>query len=1081
MFYLHISNRTENLLAQLGTVLQADRQDPFSRELFLVQSQGMERLILQSLADQLGVFANFRFFFPLELLHYIAELLDLGISPDGFDRNILLWRLELLLRESDIYENSSLQTFLTGDNAARKRFQLARRLADCFDQYQLMRSEMIFHWQEGKNFFKDCSVESWQMALWQRLLAQKGGDKHRAKFFREMIVFLQQAKPGSLAAVLPYRISVFGVHTLPPLFLEYLSSLARHVDIHFYLLSPCKHYWGDIKGRGAWIHEALTTSCIPENEEEPFEAHPLLASLGRQGRDLQNIMVEIDFAMEFASYTDPVEMAKEEKRRPRLLEIVQSDLLAGRVHFGQISCYDSSLRIISCHSRLRELEVLRQHLLDLLEKNKKLQLRQIVVMAPDLQDYAPFIPAVFHDMEYSLADRSLRLRNQVVAAFTLFLSLFSGRFGRSEILELLQYQVVASRFSLNTSELEKISHWTEKAGVRWGLSANHRQNLGVHPFAQGSFRAGLDRLLMGYAVSCDDFIDGILPFSEIEGKEAQALGGFCEFIDFLDRTRVVFDKEHSLTEWEFLLQDCISHLFIDDNSADLTELRVLLASLSESERFTGPQSVEFQVIEDWFNGRSSESLSSSGFLRGQLTFCSMLPMRSIPFQVVCLLGLDDGVFPRSDRKDTFNLLAASRLPGDRSARSDDRYQFLEAILAARDTLYLSYCGQSEKNGEHLPPSVVVAELLELLDKGYGIKNIVVSHPLYPFSSRYFDNSCPDLFSYSEEDLSVAQSQQNLFDTPSLSESPFSWWSGTVEPAEETVSAGELLEFYKNPPAWFVRNSLGISFNLDKVDGEDSEMFEPDSLVDYRVNETLFQRLFFAEKKDDKEELLQKFQDAGQWPLGNPGKLRFYHHYKELEDFVAQAKSLPLGFPLPDRSLAVEICCETINLCIGATLTHRYEGGNLQVFCGRLKGYHLLSAWICHLFENYQSQNPRSTWLLTREGCGCFQQKHVEEFAATDLSFDHLVKLWQQGRRQPLPLYTEPAFIFARHYIDGKGNSLAKAVQSAQYSIDNGWEPEWNLLLAGKSVEKSLNDDFRRYAEKILVPLYRIFVESGGIL
>lgn len=1081
MFYLHVANRTENLLAQLGALLQADSCDPFARELFLVQSQGMERVVSQSLAGQLGAFCNFRFFFPLELFHYTAERLGVGISPDGFDRNILTWRLDALLREVAEPVYQPLHHFLQGEEADRKRFQLARRLANCFDQYQLMRSGMVCGWETGVPATEHPS-EVWQMALWQRLVAQEGGAIHRATLFLEILRILRQAEDGSLATVLPHRLSVFGIHTLPPLFLEYLRCLAKHLNVHFYLLSPCRHFWGDLQGRGSWLKRQLQKGQLAVEEDEFLEGHPLLASLGRQGRDLQNSMLEMDFTMEFPSYTDPAELAVAAGRQPTLLEVVQRDLLAGEVAPAALSLPDSSVRLVSCHSRLRELEVLRQHLLQLLEGDGELLLREIVVMAPDIQDYAPFIPAIFHDIGHSVADRSLQQRNPVFAAFLVFLHLFSGRFGRSEVLELLQYPMVAARFALSGAEVARLGEWTEEAGIRWGLSAEQRQELGVQGFAEGSFRAGLDRMLLGSILDYDDFVDGILPFTQIEGKETQALGGLCQYIELLEWAAARFRKRYSLDQWEGLLQECVDQLFEDDGSSELMELRSLLASLAEAERFTGDCNVDFSTIFEWIKGGSLESRSSSGFLRGQLTFCSMLPMRSIPFQVVCLLGLDDGVFPKSDRADTFDLLAVSHQPGDRSPRSDDRYQFLEALLAARHTLYLSYVGQSEKSGEPLPPSVVVSELLELLEKGYGVKELTVAHPLYPFSSRYFDGSTNGLFSCSEAALRIASAQQHLSPPVAVGEDEvFPWWKkgNLVGAVEETISLDDLVHFYKNPPAWFVRNILGISLQPDNAAEDDCEMFTPDPLTRYSVNDTLFHQLFPAGNSSDEENILRRFQHSGNWPLGATGVLSFQSCFAEIQALAARAEKLSLGLPLADRIFQFDGCAETAGFTLSGTIVNRYERGNLVVSYGPLRGHHLLSAWLFHLLENFQARLFRPTWLLSMDACGCFDSSSLQDNGDKAPDLAALLRLWQQGRSQPLPLYTEPAFAWARQTVAGKDNPLLEAAKAAERSVCQGYEPEWALLLAGRAVAETLTEGFLYYAREIVTPLYTMFVDSGG--
>ncbi len=1101
MFYLHVANRTENLLQQLAAVLKKDPQSPFTEELFLVQSRGMERVICQGVAESLGVFCNYRFLFPLEFLHFVAERLGMESSPDGFDRGNLVWRLEALLRDIDSAEYQPIFSYLQGEDVAVRRFQLASRLADCFDKYQLMRGDMVLGWDRGEPSTPNpTAAERWQMALWQRLLAQGKGNIHQAKLFADITGKLEEGEKGRLSAKLPHRISVFGVHTLPPVFFRYLAGFARHGDVHFYLLSPCREYWGDIEDGKSAVKKILTNRRPLKGDEfsEFTGRHPLLASLGHQGRDLQEIMVNMEIAMEFSSYIDPVEVAREEGRAPRLLEVVQRDLLNGEVGTVEALAADDSISIVSCHSRVRELEVLREHVLRFLNENGSLQLRQIVVMTPDIQLYAPFIGAIFHDIEHSVADRSLNMPNSSIAAFSSFLSLFSGgRFGRSAVLEVLQCQGVAERFSLNRTDLEKILQWTEGAGIRWGLSAGDQQR-GDDSFDCGSFRAGLHRLLMGYAIDCDNLIDDILPFPDIEGKEAQALGGLCQYIELLEQTAQDFRQPRCLSQWRKLLLRCLDQLLAPDETPSQMELRGLLNSLGESEGFTGEQDIEFSVILKWFAAKVSSSSSSSGFLRGQLTFCSMLPMRSIPFQVVCLLGLDDGVFPKSDRMDTFNLMSgfvgsgqgsrspvSKPRPGDRSPAHDDRYLFLEAILSARRSLYLSYVGQSEKTGESEPPSVVISDLLDLLNRGYGVKMKAVEHPLYSFGSGYFDGSSADLFSYSEENRKIAEIRQKSGkpeEGASEVSEIFPWWQGETKIRPEEVDVADLIGFYKDPPGWFVRKIVGLSLKIEESAAEDVEMFDVQPLDKYKVETTLFEKIFHGKMGTDKKERerlfqhsLRLFQQKGEWPLGVPGKILFDSRFATVEKLVIQAEELDLGEKISDLSLDIPPCKETAQLRITGKIPGRYEKGNLVVYCGKLKGHHLLVAWMYHLLDNFQRQEIRSTWLLTESACNCFSRLPADNGPGLLC----LLQLWKKGSRLPLPLYSEAAFAWA----EGAGKkdetaALEKAIKKAKKDLE--YNPEWKLLLGNKEIEKSLeNEEFTRYAKEIMMPLYTLFNNEGG--
>ena len=1087
-FFLHASNRTEDLLEHLAAVLQsAPQKSLFGAELFLIQSQGMERVVSQNLADRFGSFCNFRFYLPLNFLGHVADLLDLGISPDGFDRGILTWRIEALLRDCDGEKYKPLHRYLHGEEPSRRRYQLARRIADTFDQYQLMRSKMVLDWEEDRSTFSsgpEAVAEAWQMALWRRLVAQPEGGAHRAMLFQRVIDFLNKSGEGELSARLPQRVSIFGVHTLPPRFLEYLATLSRQMNVHLYLLSPCQGYWGDMTGEKKALRTALKTGL---EAAEGAGGHPLLADLGRQGRDLQEIMLEdIDFTLEITSWHDAVEDAAEDG--PLLLEQVQHDILLGKVTPTRLDA-DDSIRVISTHSRWRELEVLHDHLLQFLEDDPSVTLRDIVVMAPDIQHYAALIPAVFNDIQYSVADRSLQWRNPAIAAFSLFLDLFKGRFGRSEVMELLQHRLVAERFEMNEKDVEEVTRWTEEAGIRWGLSVQQRSELGLD-FSEATFRSGLDRLLMGFMIDSDNFVDGVLPWPDLEGRGAAALGGLCEFFAVIERAETEFHHPRSLTEWSTLLLENMENLLTDTGAGEVTELRTLLAGLAESEQFTGAQEVDFTVICEWFTDCTAESRSSSGFLGGRLTFCSMLPMRSIPFKAICLLGLDDGVFPRTDRADSFSLIAAAPRLGDRSSRNDDRYQFLEAILAARRVLYLSYIGLSEQNGDVLPPSVVVSEFLDLLSRSYGVTDLVCEHPLYSFSDRYFDGSSSALFSYSRHNLAVARARQEAWKELQVPQetapfqgfdevSPFGWWQGEVEQEEaESISVGELFNFYKNPQAWFVNNVLGIRPNTGDVRRDDRESFSLNPLEKAIVNKNLFDEMIVAGgalKETAEEEILHRLQSQSLWPLGTSGRLNFAEQQRGVLNYVNRVQELNLGDPQPEKLIEMPSTPATDNLVLGGTLTGFFTGGNLQLRFGKLRGKDLLRGWLHHQLSCLAGL-PGETWLLAEDATLHFNGDITKDDGGLNPGITSLLRLWREGRRRPLCALVEPAFDWALKAA-GKGDVEAAALAKLKRGLENLYEPELALLLGEGEPDALLGDEFEQFAEKVMVPVYKAGMEG----
>lgn len=1041
MFYLHASNRTENLLRHLAEVLRADsRIDIFAREIFLVQSQGMERSISQRMAEVFGVWCNFEYLLPLAFFESLAGRLGISIHPDGFTRDILLWRLEKMLRDTGGADFAQLARYFSGENAELKRFQLARQLANLFDQYQVMRLDLLALWDKGK-LAGSHPAEKWQMRLWQGLAAQLPDQAHRGTILQKISDRLQESD--DLSELLPQRLSVFGLHIMPPLFLSLLAGLARHSDVHLYLLSPCEQYWGDLPSRRQLARQRSALAGAGRSiEPDSVSGHPLLISLGRQGRDFQAMLLEsVDFELEFKSFDDPLALYA-----PTLLRRLQSGLLhnlAGRDReSGAIAADDGSIVVVSCHSRLREVAVLKDHILDWLGRDSTLELRDIVVMAPDIQEYAALIPAVFDDLPHSIADRSLRRKNPVLAAFLAFLDIFGGRFGWMEVLDLLQKEVVYPRFDLTASDLEQIRRLVTDSGIRWGLSTAQRQGLGLPANPYGTWKAGLERLLMGYAIDSQDLVDGILPYTDIEGGSARALGGLCEFISIFVETEGELQTARSLAEWSELLSRCAGRLFAEEDSPDILELRQILSGLDVGDFHQGP--VELAVVRSWLETAAAESRSVSGFLRGQLTFCSMLPMRSIPFRVICLLGLADGVFPGNDRHATFDLLAVERRYGDRSKRDDDRYQFLEALLAARDILYISFPGQSGKTNEKLPPSVVVLELLETLQENYGIRveDMIRHHPLQPFSRRYFTGEDTRFFSF---DGQACRTAETMVD-PRAEMRP--WWPGELDERLETVSLSNLFGCLANPQKWFVRNRLGVHLDLAEDLPEETEPFTVGGLDQYAIDQEIIESLLAAERD---ELFLERLRAGGRWPLGRPGELLYERKKEDLADFVGRVREKTMGRRLADLPVDLEVG----GIRLQGMLSNIYEEGILLVRPANCKGKDVLHFWLYTLLAGHVLGAGKKVVAVLRD-------LDLQGLSAIDSEpgLNRLVELFQNACRRPSALYVEPALTYARQL--SKRSSvppLAKAREKCQDSLDKGYEPEWSLLLQGVPVAEAIGEEF----------------------
>jgi exodeoxyribonuclease V gamma subunit len=1088
MFILHSSNKTENLVAHLTAVIEnSPLTSPFAKEVFLIQSQGMERWLSQQLASQFKVWGNYEFLFPGRFFSSLAQKIDSRLSDAAFERNLMLWRIEALLRGLEGNEFVPLKQYLSGENIALKRYQLAQQLAQIFDQYQMMRPDMLVAWQKGQLLYQTVA-ERWQQALWLQITAQTG-NKHRGLLWLDVIAKLNAAEQGAFSQQLPERISVFGLNTMPPLFLSYLQGLSKHCQLHLFLLNPAQDFWADLETK----HQRTGA--------ENFTGHPLLSTLGQQGREFQEMLLEqarFDF--------EPESFELGEARNN--LQQLQNDILNNRLD-GQVLQKDDSISIHACHSRMREVEVLRNQLLQALETDATLELRDIAVMAPDIQEYEPFISAVFDDIQHAVADRSLRLSNNALDAFIRFLSLSQSRFGWQTVLDLLEQPVVYPGFGLSETDLELIKYWVQDTHVRWGKSAKHKQELGLPELSENTWQAALDRLLMGYAVgSDDDFIyapegiDGVLPYVDIEGSSALALGGLCDFMQLLFKASAELKQAKTLKSWSAQLYYYADQLLADADPVERQQLNELLAELSADLPAVHNDDVELQVIVTWFEGMVSERKSSNGFLRGQLTFCSMLPMRSIPFKVIALLGMNDGEFPKIERNPTFDLLAQHFRKGDRLRRADDRYQFLEILLSARNQLIMTYIGQSISHNDAIPPSVVISELLEVLQESYQLSDLIVRQPLQPFSPRYFDGTS-DLFSFSEADCETARALSGRGDR-SITATDF-WWQGTV-PEEnvhdcmdaggrathgavaetEVIELNELFSFFQHPQRYFMRQQMDLRFYGIAADAEEREPFAIAKLDSYAIYHEWIRDILNGTEvvASDPSRLrhfchpwqssVKKLQAQGRWLSGVPGELEFDRQQVVINEFVGRIKAKNMGAPLDDLPVDIHVPAHghmgTSYRLVGK-LGNRYENGSLIYRYADLKGKDFICAWLHALCIN-QVQEQQTYLLSADEDLILLPEYCQPEHLAA------LIEIYRLGQKQPDAFFVEPALTYVKQAYKLKVSSQASksALDAAREQLARAalqpYEPELRRLYGNVAdMELVLGKSFEQQCQELLQPIW----------
>ena len=751
--FLHTGNRLETLSAELAAVMAQPLASPFTPEVVMVQSLGMRRWLSLQLAERLGICMNAEFPFPRTFLDKTLRTLVPEMAPaDAFAPDLLTWKIHRLLPTLLRRPEFAPVSAYAADGDGLKLYQLATRLASLFDQYLVYRPAMLLEWERARagDLFTPKGDAAWQAALWREL------NRERALHFGAVLERLNAGR-FSTEAQWPERVSIFGIASLPPAQMEVFLALAAHLPVHLFLLTPSREYHGD-----DWTpKQRARRGLAPAGE-----GNPLLTSLGKLNSQFTNVLLEADERAGHRIVNLPEHF--EEPPTDNLLHGLQRDILRAQsrgAFFGDeslaaqsISANDTSLQLHVCHSPMREVEVLYDQLLALLAEDPSLRPRDILVMTPEIERYAPLIHAVFGNPEdpalripYSIADRQPRSDSPAIHTFLSLLECVGTRLTAPEGFALLQSPVFRRKFGFDDAQLARLRHWIHESGIRWGIDAAHRVALGLPDFAENTWRHGIDRLLLGYAMPGENrtMFENILPQDDVEGGDAELLGRFVEAMEGVFVTVALLDQPRPLGEWPAMLRSVLERFFSASPEDDARDVRTLREAFDQLERIAqqaGPeQRVEFPALREHFAGLMGEAEQRGGFLRGGVTFCALKPMRSIPARVIWLMGMNEAVFPRRTQPPQFDLMSVEPKPGDRSPRDDDRYLFLEALLSARDRLRISHVGRSLVNHDKLPPSVVASELLDYLDQSCAFPNgmsarqcLVIEHRLHAFSRSYFE-------------------------------------------------------------------------------------------------------------------------------------------------------------------------------------------------------------------------------------------------------------------------------------------------------------------------------------------------------
>ncbi|GHE91106.1 RecBCD enzyme subunit RecC [Thalassotalea profundi] len=1083
----------ENLLALLDKVHQVSPLPVFAKEVIIVQNAGMQHWLNMSLAQSRQISLANEFLLPAQFLWQLMRSLasaEKVPEQSPYSREALCWRIYQELAHEDIIDNVIYQQvtryWLRCDDSRYsdqelKRYQLACQLADLYEQYLIFRPQWINNWYQGKGLDNESDslqesldnnfeqLSTWQADLWLRLTKETPYNP----------LELMQSAIDNIADnlhLLPQRISFFGINAMAPMWLEFINAISEHTQVHFFHLNPCFNYWGDIKTQKQALQH-MTQWTEGYDDIAKLIGNPILANLGQQGREFLALLqqystVDIDVYQSFLNQKKHVFDDINIEQSHSVLSQIQEDILtlsdSSQLTNQKVHQVDDSIVFTSAHSALREVQGLHDWLLHQFNTDNSLTPKDILVMCPQVEEYAPYIQAVFANgwqdlsgdippLPCSISDRVSKESNPLVIAFSEIVSLPDSRFSVSQILSWLRIPAIQSKFGFSLEDLEKCSQWLNEACVHWGLNQSHKQQLLNSETISGQFtwQFGFTKLLQGFAYADEECLyhDHVL-LANVEGNDALVLGNLMLFIEQLQLFSASLSQAKTPQQWHQYLTSLLEQLFdVTNESADesgFVAIHNAIESLVEyCEHAQFSEALGLNIIKEFLNNHFSQPDAGRQFMVGQVTFCSMLPMRSIPFKIIAVLGLNDGEFPRQRQPLGFDLMSMQRSEiGDRSRRGDDKYLFLEAIISARKALYLSFQGRNIKKNTPKEPSVVLKELMNYLTAAFGWDfdnsderhglNQIRQLPMQAFSLRNFVG---EYASFDPHWLSLGQVLVKSAEEARFNESnndrnasfnsedsrynklPVIAFNDT----ELSLSVADLIAFYHHPAKYFAKRRLNLYLAHDSVELSDVEPFTASRLESYLFNQELLthhlydepdaldanleQSMLFAKVSGKFPELPTMEIEYKKW-LENSRTLADAIHQSsanqstESLDYVAGELKLPIV--LPNRPMINVTLHYQLPVKADNCLFYRSSSAKIK---DKLSLY--IHQLVLQMVKTSTSEHQLSHVIATKGFYFNTKSQKVEQFKCQDIkepgrSLDVLLRTFIEGLERPLLLNGELA-------------------------------------------------------------------------
>ncbi len=1090
MLTIYRSNKAEWLAEILGQELRLNPPKITEEVDIIVNTWPTSRWLSENLSIINNINALVKFPFPgtylKKLVSVILEIEPIGKDP--WERNYLVWNIMELLPE--LMERKEAEIIKTWIGKSQKEneeininlWDLANNIAEMFDEYILYRPDIIKQWlgKKSEKRLKDLTVN--KHALWQATLFKLLHEKiKKDPFCIQVEKAIEVLKNGDVSKLdYPKNLYIYGITSLAPLQIDLIQALSKIIHIKVYLISPCNDLWQRCEVRRKKFSDTWNT---PPDKQWLLESPRLEAFLGRMGAEFQQLLegsgeYQLGKRNEEDIFALSAEIASNKGKKPTLLEQLQQELISTEIETVLTKeKSDISLLFLKSSGKYRQVELIRDQILQFLANNKNLQPRDILIMTPQIDSYAPIFSSVFNNINqdttplpWVITDRGQEDKIGLIHFVLNLLEISANRLTASNFEILLANPALQKQLNISFEEISSIIESLQSAGFTWGLNSTERYGEEAH-----SLSWCLERLLLGLVLPNNpiDGLNNISPYSEnISNTEIiKSWSIISKLYNYIEEIR----SKRTCNEWIKLLTALIKDFF-NDGGEWAWEAQQLLNIVNNLGEIAEECELEIDclVIKDIITKALSYTNGKFGHRTGKLTISALEPMRAIPHEIIIIMGLESSSFPRIENRRSFNLLDKKRRLGDPNQYDKDRYALLEALISTRQNLLLAWNSKDLKTGEEFEPPSPIQQWLSYLKIKLGantLKEIVIEAPANPLDHfNFIKNTHSQIISCDKKNLKARECINKSIPIKRISLALPLNWKDPEGNKDTSYSYEKTKEWLLNPQiTWLKENEIKSREYINLR--EDNDLLEFTELDRYKLIKNRLENTDVEELNNMKKDISfwkQNYTGTGVFPPKGSGLI---------EEELLEERWDNLISTINDIGKITKRVIKTKDF-----ESEFYFGGDnlILIEIGNLKYKTLMNGWINHLYFSANASLNSKTIIISKKTSSDNKvnfeiTKEIEPINKKEATIiiDNLSKIAASGRENCWPIPPESGLFYA--LAKGKGINKMKQVFKKKWEGDFYIKGERESLAMqlcfGRECKSSTFLDYE-YFDDILMSLYK---------